>query len=275
MQEKIVIVGGGTMGRAFAHGLLQSKTITPSNLVIAHPSVRAVQDLWHRGVSVVENNREAIKDADIIILAVKPQIVAAVLEEIGSSLPQKALLISIAAGISLDTLQGLMPQRQSTVRVMPNLCAKIGQSMSVWVKGNDVSTRHTEVTRKILLSVGEECELKQESHIDIATAISGSGPAYLFYVAELLQVKSQELGLSAEISRQLIRQTFLGSALMLKQETTSAAELRKSVTSKGGTTEAAFREFDKAKLARVLSMGIDAAAKRARELDREIKKKYV
>ena len=141
--------------------------------------------------------------------------------------------------------------------------------MSVWVKGQNVSAEQTTAAKQILRSVGEECELEQESQIDIATAISGSGPAYFFYVAELLQAKSQELGMAEEISKKLVLQTFLGSALMLKQETKSADELRKSVTSKGGTTEAAFKEFDKAKLASAIFKGIEAAAKRAKELNQE------
>lgn len=262
--KDITIIGGGNMGQAFAEGLAGSSLF--GTIIVADPTFRK-SDKKNRQITFLQDNREAVAGTKTVILAVKPQILPEVLSEIKDVLPKDALVISIAAGISIGNLEKILG-KQAIVRVMPNICAKIGESMSVWVKNKRVSNNQIVLVKKILGSIGTECELGGEELIDGATAISGSGPAYLFYLAECISEEAEKLGLPSKVADKLVRQTLFGSAKMLKGDSRLPAELRASVTSKGGTTEAAFREFESHKLAQTVSKGIQAAARRAKELNK-------
>lgn len=253
MKETITIIGAGNMGQAIANGLLSKKIITQSQLILTD--------------SKTNNNKDAVKKAGIVILAIKPQIAIKVLEEIKDVMGNQ-LIISIMAGITLDMIQQALGKKIAVVRVMPNLAAKVGQSMSVWISSKEVTERHKKYIRIMLGAIGVQLELQEEQQINMATAISGSGPAYFFYLAELIEKAAQDLGFSQEEARLLTIQTLLGSAKLLEATTNSANELRLSVTSKGGTTEAAFDIFQKAKVSDTLKKGIIAAFERAKKINR-------
>lgn len=250
MKEKIAIIGAGKMGKAIAQGLLNKKVITHNQLVLTN--------------SQTKNNKEAVMHAEIIVLATKPQMARVVMEEIKSEIKDQ-LVISIMAGITIDAIQQAFG-KVAIVRVMPNLGAKVGQSMSVWIKSKEVTKSHEASAKVILEAIGTQLELHEEQQIDMATAISGSGPAYFFYIVEQLEECAKLLGLSNKEGRILASQTLTGAAELLKHSGKPVKVLRGSVTSKGGTTEAAFVKFEKGKLGKLFKEGVVAAYKRAMEL---------
>ncbi len=256
MKETIAIIGAGNMGQAIAQGLLSKKIITQEQLILTNSQTR--------------NNKEAVANADVIILAIKPQMAQTVVNEIKDQIKDK-LVISIMAGITIETIQQTLRKRVAVVRVMPNLGAKVGKSMSVWVKSKEVTKNHEAIVKSILEAIGMQLELQEEQQINMATAISGSGPAYFFYITELLAKAAERLGFSHAEASLLARQTFLGGAELLQASNQSVVGLRHAVTSKSGTTEAAIETFQKANLQGTMTKGVLAAFQRARELGGEKK----
>jgi len=254
MNAKIAIIGAGNMGQAIAQGLLSKKIVSQNQLVLTN--------------SKTGSNREAVKKADVIIFAIKPQIAFSILEEI-KDIVENQLLISIMAGISIESMQKILGKEVAIVRVMPNLAAQIGQSMSVWVKSKEVTDSHGTIVQIILETIGVQMELKNEKQIDMATAISGSGPAYFFYLTELIEKEAIDLGFSQREAKMLTTQTLFGSSVILQNSQYSAEALRHMVTSKGGTTEAAIKIFQEAGLQDIVEKGIRAAFKRAREIGKK------
>lgn len=266
MNKEITIIGGGNMGQAVARGLLAQNVITSSNLTLSNPNLAKLSVFRDLGVKLESDNSSAIKESETLILAVKPQIMASVLNEIRNNVAESQLVISLAAGISLNTIRQGLLHNQAVIRVMPNLGAQLGQSMSVWVKNEFVNIDQIQQVKSILNSIGKEIEVQTEDEIDKATAISGSGPAYIFYLLEVLEDSAKKLGFSDEVARSLARQTLIGSTEVIVSSDKSAKELREQVMSKGGTTESAFKEFRRRGLGAILSRGINAAYKRALEL---------
>lgn len=251
LENKIAVIGIGNMGQAIVSGLLKHKVVSRKNLYLSNSS---------------KNNKRVIKDAEIIILAVKPQVIEQVLLKIKEVISTNQLIITIAAGVKINTIKKLLNRNQPIIRVMPNICAVIGKSISVWLKSKEVSKMQIKKAKIILGCLGQEVYIEKESDLDKVTAISGSGPAYVFYLAELLEEFAIKRGFNKDIATKLARQTIIGSAYLLESTTKSATSLRSEVTSKGGTTEAAFKEFAKGGLDRVFLKGIKAAYKKAQEL---------
>lgn len=266
MNKKITIIGTGNMGQAIAHSLLQKKVIKPQNLILTDIQSTKLLKFVKLNVTVEKNNRKACDKSDIIILAIKPQALVGVLKEIKESINQKQLIISIAAGISINSIKNILGKRQPVSRIMPNLCAQIGESMSGWTKSRDVNQVQTKLIKIILNSIGKEIFVKDEDDIDKITAISGSGPAYVFYLAELLENSAIKLGIPSKDAQILARHTLIGSAGLLKVSKDSAKIYRNKVTSKGGTTEAAFKKIKNSDLEQVFYKAIKAAYIRAKEL---------
>ena len=252
--KKLAIIGVGNMGRAIMKGLLGKSVVDKNNLFLSNSS---------RG------NERAVKSAKVIILAVKPQILFEVLVQIKDFLTDKHLLISIAAGVSIQSIQQRIGKR-SIIRAMPNLCAVVGKSMTVWVKNKHVEKEQEIFAKRIFSSIGNEEEIFQEDKLNQVTAISGSGPAYVFYLAELLENSAVKIGVKKELAKELAYMTMDGAVSVLRSSKKSSGELRKQVTSKGGTTEAAFKEFEKSKLQEIFFKGIKSASNRAEELNRMI-----
>lgn len=264
--KKLAIIGIGNMGKALTYGLLRQRKISPSNLILSNPTLADLIHFKKLRIKLTSDNRKAAKNADIIILAVKPQVISSVLQVLKHVVSQDQLIISIAAGVEIKTIKSILGKKQAVARIMPNLCAKVGESMSCWVKSKEVTRTNAEIVRVILQTIGKEILLEKESLLDQVTAISGSGPAYVFYFAELFVRSAIELGIDNNLAQELVLQTLVGSVLLLENSQEKAAILKQQVTSKGGTTEAAFNVFNKSDFGKIFMKAINAAYKRSKEL---------
>lgn len=251
------------MGAALVRGVLRARVIPEARILCADADARKKRALK---VRAARSNAELAKASQVILLAVKPQQMAEVLGEIRPRLAHRPLLISIAAGIRTDWIERRTGRRCPVVRVMPNTPALVGAGISAVAAGKKAGAGHLKEAERILGAVGDVVRVP-ERWMDAVTALSGSGPAYFFHLMEQMARAGTELGLPAGVARRLALATALGAAALAAQGEDPAA-LRAKVTSKGGTTEAAFRVFERARLGNTLRAGIRAAAKRAKELSR-------
>jgi len=251
INKKIAIIGLGNMGRAIKDGVLKKKLITKDQLLISNEQL---------------TNKIVAKQSDILIIAVKPQAMKVVLKEIRNVISKNILIISIAAGVEIKIIEKILGKEQHVIRVMPNLCAKVNQSISCWVKNKNVRDEDVGIFKKIFQSIGQEFELKNENLLDQVTAISGSGPAYVFYLAELLAKSAMKTGLDKKLANKLVLQTLTGSSIYLNESKELPQVLRQKVTSKGGTTEAAFNKILNSEFENIFLSAIKSAYKRAVEL---------
>lgn len=217
------------------------------------------------GIKVTADNLEVADLADVIVLAVKPQELNCVLNEISPYVSKRKLIISIVAGVPTARIESQMRSEAPVVRVMPNMPALIGKGISAICKGRYAKSSHLNTTKAIFQTIGEVVEV-EEVLLDAVTAVSGSGPAYLFYLVECMVDAALELGLSKEVAGRLVSQTVLGSSELLLRMKEGAAELRRRVTSKGGTTEAAFKVFESKGLKDIVKKALRAACSRSKEL---------
>ncbi len=256
MNKKITIIGIGNMGNAIAHALIDQNVIIGKDLTLANPSFKEEFTFGNTDVKLMTSNKQAIEDSDIIILAVKPQSLQSVFSEIKNSLSLNQLIISIAAGVSMQTLKKMSGNiEQPIIRSMPNLCLQVGESMTAWVKSSEVTASQEIYAIEIFKSFGKHIMLTKEEQLNAITAISGSGVAYFLYITELLEKAGEDFGLPTDIASSIARSD-------------SVETLRQNVTSKGGTTEASFDVFKKDNLQKVFIDGVMAANKRADELNK-------
>lgn len=255
---RIAIIGMGNMGQAFASGLLKSFDAQSIVACDKHP-----EKLKNFTGTTTDSAERATEGASAVLLSVKPQSAAELLKEL--NLKDK-LVISIMAGITLESLEK-MTGSTKIVRAMPNLPASLGEGMTGWIATNDVTKSERELAEKMFSSVGKHIELKDESLLNVVTAVSGSGPAYVFLLCELLEKGAREMGLNETEARLLAQQTIIGSAELLSLKTRSAGEWRAAVTSKGGTTAAAIASLSNDNLEQIFLNALKAAQKRASELN--------
>lgn len=265
-EEIIAIIGAGNMGQAIAHGLLEQKIVASKDLVLSNPNLGKLDKFANLGVRLTSDNQVAMVASAVVILAVKPQIILSVLDGMQEGLTSDQLLVSVAAGVRISTLQARLRSRQPIVRVMPNICAKIGRSISAWIKNQEVVDRQIDQTRRILGAIGEEYLLDDEEQLDQVTAIAGSGPAYLYRMVEGLEAAGIRLGLRPNLASLLARQTFIGAGELLRVSQQTPTELRLSVTSKGGTTQAAIEQFESDNFGEIIFRGTNAAYQRAKDI---------
>ncbi|HSW97476.1 MAG TPA: pyrroline-5-carboxylate reductase [Candidatus Saccharimonadales bacterium] len=266
---KIAIIGVGNMGNAIAHALLDQKIILEEELILANPSFIEINAFAKTAVIQTTNNKQAAEQADILILAVKPQKVASVLSEIQTSLSSDKLIISIAAGVSVESLKKMLGNiKQPIIRSMPNLCLQVKESMTAWIASEGVTEGQKKAAIEIFTSFGKQIMLDKEPLLDVVTAISGSGPAYIFYLAEILENAAIKLGIDQTLAEVISRQTIIGAATLLSNSKETPTALRDAVTSKGGTTEAALAVFERDSLQDTFFAGINAAFNRAKELNK-------
>jgi pyrroline-5-carboxylate reductase len=263
---KIAFIGGGNMGEAILAALLDKKLAVPADICISDISESRRQALEKQyGVTVTGSNREAIAGKDIVILSVKPQNLPEVLTDLKGCLQTGQLVLSIVAGVKIDVIsRGLGHDR--IVRSMPNTPARIGLGFSGWTATAKVSREQRERARNILGAMGREIYFDDEKYLDMVTAVSGSGPAYFFMFAESLIDAAVNIGFSRETAEEMVLQTMMGSVHLIQQSGRPPAELRRAVTSKGGTTERALMVFEEAGLGRIVSDAVKAAFERAKEL---------
>ncbi len=262
----ILLIGGGTMGEIILQGLL--KNTAAEDITVAEPSVDRAQYLTKMyGVRSVPLNTELAASASTLILAVKPQDCAAVAEEIANGLHGQ-LVISIMAGVSSERL-GRLFKTSRVIRTMPNTPAQIGLGMTVWTASIDASDTDSEFVRLLFSNFGEELYVTSDDDIDKATAVSASGPAYVFLFAEQFIHAAIELGLEPEIAAKLVTQTIRGAGELMHINPDSPETLRAKVTSKKGTTDAAISSLSADTLQMAWTNAIKAAYKRAKELSND------
>jgi len=206
-----------------------------------------------------------LEESDACIIAVKPQDFENLCKEVSVDLSNK-LVISIMAGVSIERIERLLNAKK-VVRVMPNLPLRIQKSLSGWIASKGVSEEEKKSVRKLLKEFGAEVEVDKEEKINMITALSGSGPAYFFRLAEILAIAAKKYGFNDEEARKIAESTFLGAAELLKTSGERSCVLREKVTSKGGTTEAAFKSMDSNNIEKIVLEGIEAARRRADELN--------
>lgn len=267
---QIAFIGAGNMGRALIGGLTRTGA-DPARIRVADPSAAQLQSVRAEfGVLTLHGNAQAAQDAEVIILAVKPQVVRDTLGELAATVKEKRpLLISVAAGVRIEAMAGWLGGHERIVRAMPNRPALLRCGVTALHANALVPAADRQLAAAILGSVGGTVWLEREDLLDVVTAVSGSGPAYFFRLIELLEEAGRGLGLPAEVARTLSIETAYGAGCMAHQGTSDPAELRAQVTSKGGTTEAAFKELESADLRGIVTRAVTAAARRAAELARQ------
>jgi pyrroline-5-carboxylate reductase len=270
MKHRIAFIGGGNMGRSLVGGLI-AKGTSASQIVVSDPYAPALQALQTEyKVNTVSNNADAVRDADVVVLAVKPQEMRNVVTGIQATILQRRpLLISIAAGMLAADIQRWAGGIE-VVRCMPNRPALQGCGVTALYGNDAVPAASRALAEEILGAVGATLWVDRESDMDTVTAISGSGPAYFFLLIEMLEAVGQELGLSAPVARKLAVETAYGSGFMARAATDSPATLREQVTSKGGTTEAALKHLEANNVRAIFSQAVTKAAQRSAQLAKEL-----
>jgi pyrroline-5-carboxylate reductase len=263
---RVAIVGAGVMAEAMIAGLLADKAVAPARLVASHPRRDRRELLAARhGIAVVTRNADAVPGADIVALAVKPQMLRSVMREVGPALEKGQVVLSIVAGATLRTLTtGL--DHSAVVRAMPNTPSQIRRGITVWTASSACTGRQRELARSVLRAIGSEKEVSDETFVAMATALSGTGPTYLFAVMEALIDAGVHMGFPRELAHDLVVETLIGSAEYAAQSELHPAQLRNAVTSPGGTSAAAIYELEKGRLRTVLSDAVWAAYRRTEEL---------
>ena len=263
---RVGIIGAGVMAEAMIAGLLANKAVTPGLLAASHPRRERREALAERhGVNSVAANRDALAEAEIVVLAVKPQMLTRVMRELRGRLGADQVVLSIVAGATLRTLvDGL--QHAAVVRAMPNTPSQIRRGMTVWSPSDACTARQRDLARAALRSLGDEREVADESFVAMATALSGTGPTYLFAVMEALIDAGVHMGFPRELAHDLVVATLVGSAEYAQQSEMHPAQLRNAVTSPGGTSAAAIYELEKGRIRTVFSDAVWAAYRRTLEL---------
>lgn len=266
---KISFIGGGNMGEAIIAALIAHKIAGPEDISVADVSLERRGYLTQKyGVFTTDCNLEATKRGEIIVLAVKPQQVDTVARDLRGHLKNNQLVISIIAGKTLTSLrQGL--EHEAIVRAMPNTPAQIGRGMTVWTTTDNVSVAQRTNAESVLITMGCTVYTQNEAVIDMATAISGSGPAYVFLFLESLIQSGQDVGLTSEQARLLAIETVLGATEYARASGKDLAELRRNVTSPGGTTAAALKVFEEDNFGGIIGRAVTAAYQRAQELGQQ------
>lgn len=267
MSLRIALVGGGKMGEGFLAGILRAEVAEPSNVTVAEIFPARRLELAERyGVSVTESAADSVAGTNIVLIAVKPQDFEAAAQALRGAIPTSAVLISIAAGIRLAEVQSDSGHRAS-VRAMPNLPAAIGEGAVVYHAAPELSAAQRETVQRVLSAVATAVvEVDDDDAVDLATAVHGSGPAYIYMVIESMVEAAVRLGMKRPDAQRLVLATVAGSARYALESETAPAELRYAVTSPGGTTAAAIAELEAAGLRAAFDDAIEAAYARAQEL---------
>jgi len=254
------------MGQALAQAFIAMKIVKANQLRICDRHLEKLQQLKEVGVEIFEDTKLAVHNSDIVILAIKPKDVQSVLLEIKDVLSIKTLIISICAGIRISSITDIIGTKVSIVRAMPNTPVKVGAGMTGWYCNSLVTSQNKKTVKTLFTTLGKELEVSEEKLIDVITAVSGSGPAYFYFFLEAMIQGGLKLGLTQDESVHISLQTFIGAAELLKQTGSTPESLRRAVTSKGGTTEAALQSFQNNNLPEIVSEAMNRAYLRAQEL---------
>ncbi len=273
LTKKIAFIGSGAMGEAILSGLLREGLSRPENLCTSDTREERVRELqWKYNTQPFTDNLAAVAGADVVVLSVKPERLTEALRGLKGKIPAEALVISIVAGANIAKVsKGL--HHPAVIRSMPNTPAQIGEGITVWMASSAVGEPQKEIARQLLGALGAQVEVDDEGYLDMATALSGTGPAYVFLFMEALIDAGVHMGFSRRVAEQLVLQTVKGSAAYYeavnKKQDTHAAALRNLVTSPGGTTAQALYYLEKAGFRTALSRAVWAAYERSVELGKE------
>jgi pyrroline-5-carboxylate reductase len=268
--RRIATIGSGVMAEAMIAGLLRGELVPPEQVVASHPRAERRQALSAEyGIHTVGSNADAVRDADVVLLAIKPQMLGRVGPELAPVLRRGQLVLSIIAGATTTALIGILGHDQ-VVRSMPNTPARLGRGMTVWYATPETTSDQRAQAAALLGALGHEIEVDDERFVAMATAVSGTGPTYVFLVMEALIDAAVHLGFPRHVAHDLVVETLEGSTFFAKQSGDHPAVLRNMVTSPGGTSAAALHELESGRLRTVLSEAVWAAYRRTVELGEEL-----
>ena len=264
--SSIAFIGGGNMASCIIGGMI-ANGFSAQDIIVSEPGEQSrlrLEDTY--GLTTLTDNQAAAKQADLIVLAVKPQIMQSVAIDLAPALGANSVVVSIAAGIPLRALQTWLGAGTAIVRAMPNTPAMLLEGATGLFANQHVDPTKRDLVTTIFQAIGYACWVETEAQIDAVIAVSGSGPAYFFRIIEIMQKVGQELGLPEQIARELSLQTALGSARMATESGTGAGQLREQVTSPGGTTQAALNTFEQLGLEATFREAMRSALNRAEEM---------
>lgn len=265
IDKNIVFIGAGFMGGALIRGMVKSKTIAPQKITAIDPRSEILGALKNETAINVTKDNSAVANADIVVLGVKPQILEQVVREISASISSEKLVISIAAGVRISSFESWLGTDTPIIRAMPNMGAAVGSAATAISASAKAGTAEIEIAKKIFDSVGKTVVV-DEKLLDAVTAVSGSGPAYVFLFLEAMTEAGTALGLSKETAYELSLATFYGSAKLAMETGQDPASLRKSISSPGGTTLAGLASFEKEGFREIVKKSVETAMKRSMEL---------
>lgn len=266
---RIAFIGAGAMGEAMIGGLLSRHRIDPERITASDRHRERLAELRDRfRIRTTPDNRAAAREGAVVVLAVKPQVLPAVFAEVGGEIRPDALVLSIVAGATIESLAAGLGHR-AIVRTMPNTPAQVGEGMTVWTATPEVSPPQREQARTIVEALGRQLHVDAEHFLDMATAVSGTGPAYVFLLMEALIDAAVHLGFSRADARELVVQTIRGAACFAERSTAHPAEMRNRVTSPGGTSADALYQLEKGAFRTVISKAVLAAFQRSVALGRQ------
>ncbi len=263
---KVAFIGGGMMAEAIISAIITKGVFSPEAIAVSDIDQDRLKILGERyGIQCIPDNCRAIWEKDIVILAIKPQVVREVAAVLRQELRPDQSVVSILAGVGIAALKQYL-RHDSIIRVMPNTPSQLGEGMSVWTAAETVPSDHKRIVGMILAAMGKEIYFDAEKYIDMATAISGSGPAYVFLIIEALTDAAVHIGIPRKTALELVLQTFLGSVRFAQVSDKHLSELRNMVTSPGGTTAAGLSRLEEGSLRATLTQAVIAAYQKAKEL---------
>lgn len=266
LSNRLAVIGGGAMGEALVAGAVRSGRYSPETVIVSEPREdrrRYLQERWQ--VCTTADNREAAKSAGIVVLAVKPQVFFQVMEPLAAVIAPEQLLISVAAGITTSQMEKVLKGPVPVIRVMPNTPCLVGKGAAVLARGTHAAAEHVQAAKQLFDALGFTAEVPETS-LDGVTALSGSGPAYVFLILEALIEGGVRVGLPRDLSRQLVLHTVAGAVEMMTETGQHPAVLKEMVTSPGGTTACALEHLEAAGLRGILVQAVVKAWERAQEL---------
>jgi pyrroline-5-carboxylate reductase len=263
---RLGLIGGGFMGEALVGAVLKAGLAAPNDITVSDIAEERRRHLAEsHGISVTDDAKNAVTDAEIVVFAVKPQEFEAAAGGLSGRLDHKVTVLSIMAGVPIAHVADALRHR-AVVRAMPNTPASIGQAMTVWFAGDTVSPEGREAVQRLLSALGRELAVPDEKYIDMATAVNGSGPGFVFLFMEALIDAAVHIGLKRDMARELVLQTMLGSVMLAQGTGAHPAELRNMVTSPAGTTGAGLQVLEEAGFRAAVIAAVEAAYERAKEL---------
>jgi pyrroline-5-carboxylate reductase len=269
-QSRVSVIGAGVMAEAIIAGMLERSLVSATSIIASHPRADRREVLAQKyGIQVTPDNAEAAAQTDVVVLGIKPQVMPGVLNELRGKLGPNKLLISIIAGATTQTLRKGLDQ-SAIVRVMPNTPAQISEGVNIWYATPETTELQREQARALLGALGHELQVADERFVAMATAVSGTGPTYVFLVMEALIDSAVHLGFPRHMAHDLVLETIKGSVAFAERTQKHPAQLRDMVTSPGGTSAAAFYELERGRLRTVLADAVWAAYRRTMSLSESL-----